>query len=75
MTRNPDYADSHFHLGLVLATLNDNSAAKEHLEKAIALGSTNRKFITYLARRTTYSAMMPKRSNNFSSISKASRPN
>lgn len=75
VTRNPDYADSHFHLGLVLATLNDNSAAKEHLEKAIALGSTNRKFITYLARRTTYSAMMPKRSNNFSSISKASRPN
>jgi tetratricopeptide (TPR) repeat protein len=38
VARNPNYADSHFQLGLVLASLNDNLAAKEHLEKAIALG-------------------------------------
>ncbi len=35
---NPQYADSHFHLGVVLLALDDNAAAKEQLEKAVALG-------------------------------------
>jgi len=42
-TRNPDYADTHFHLGVVLEALNDYPGAKEQLERAIARGYSDPK--------------------------------
>ena len=75
VARNPDYADSHFHLGLVLAALNDNAAAKEQLEKAIALGFNEPQVHSNLAGCTVPRERCRGRSNNFSCISRKNTPN
>ena len=75
VARNPDYPDSRFHLGVVLAALNDNAAAKEQLEKAIALGFNEPQVHSNLAGCTVPSGTMLGPSNNFSCISRKNTPN